>query len=350
MAAACVLRADRDTATAAMRDAACSEGRHRRENQPQAARRADGRQLLLVLRQGVSDARHVGLHRGHVSRRPAVPYDVAQQNQIEYVLDEVGCRPGSRIIDVGCGNGELLAAARRRGARPWASRSRPSRSSCAPTAGWTRGWSTIATWTIAWCGQFDAVIANGPIEHFVQARDAVEGQRRRDLPADVSDLSPADRSGFEQCESSSTRRSISCGRPTRATCSASPYHYRWGSRQVSLGDAGAQLWRLVSADGATRSVRRRRVSRCAKTVDGTHDYHLTSEHWLRRVQGEMCRAAFGHRGCCRHSLGVLARHPRQCVTMLTCMLVSQSWNWQFRTSDPPTRLLRQTWDYVPAGS
>jgi hypothetical protein len=27
------------------------------------------------------------------------------------------------------------------------------------------------------------------------------------------------------------------------------------------------------------------------------------------------------------------------------MLGSESWNWQFRGDDPPTRLLRQTWDY-----
>ena len=46
------------------------------------------------------------------------------------------------------------------------------------------------------------------------------------------------------------------------------------------------------------------------------------------------------------SLKLLKRHPRQLATMLTCMLVTQSWNWQFRPPDPPTRLLRTTWEYV----
>lgn len=27
------------------------------------------------------------------------------------------------------------------------------------------------------------------------------------------------------------------------------------------------------------------------------------------------------------------------------MLVTQSWNWNFRALSPPTGLLRQTWDY-----
>jgi hypothetical protein len=85
----------------------------------------------------------------------------------------------------------------------------------------------------------------------------------------------------------------------------------------------------------------------SKTVDCTYDYHLTSEHWLRRVRREMFRLRSAPQ-LLRRSLGVITRHPRQCATMLTCMLWAQSWNWQFRTSDPPTRLLRQTWKYLPA--
>jgi hypothetical protein len=39
------------------------------------------------------------------------------------------------------------------------------------------------------------------------------------------------------------------------------------------------------------------------------------------------------------------RHPVQLITMLVCMLGSQSWNWQFRGPNPPTQLVRQTWAY-----
>ena len=81
-----------------------------------------------------------------------------------------------------------------------------------------------------------------------------------------------------------------------------------------------------------------------KTIDGTHDYHWTSEEWLRRVQREARRLG-KLPGLVSRSLPFLVKHPTQCATMLWCMLVSQSWNWQFRSDDPPTRLLRQTWNY-----
>ena len=47
---------------------------------------------------------------------PDTPIDVAQLNQINYVLDEVECGKGVRILEVGCGNGHLLEEIRKRGA------------------------------------------------------------------------------------------------------------------------------------------------------------------------------------------------------------------------------------------
>jgi hypothetical protein len=81
-----------------------------------------------------------------------------------------------------------------------------------------------------------------------------------------------------------------------------------------------------------------------KTVDGTYDYYLTSEAWLRRVKAELRRLGKMPRMLAR-SLPFALRQPRRCATMLACMLVTPSWNWQFRSDHPPTRLLRQTWQY-----
>src|SRR5262245_26750119 len=54
-----------------------------------------------------------GIYHGDAS----LPLEVAQQNQLQYVLDEAGCTAGSRILEIGCGNGTLLEAAASRGAR-----------------------------------------------------------------------------------------------------------------------------------------------------------------------------------------------------------------------------------------
>src|SRR6478609_7111671 len=53
-----------------------------------------------------------GLYRGE----PGTPHEQAQQRQVEWLLDQVQCRRGSRILEIGCGNGRLLQTAGERGA------------------------------------------------------------------------------------------------------------------------------------------------------------------------------------------------------------------------------------------
>jgi hypothetical protein len=47
---------------------------------------------------------------------------------------------------------------------------------------------------------------------------------------------------------------------------------------------------------------------------------------------------------------LIIEHPVQFATMIACMLATESWNWQFRTPNPPTQLLRQTWTYRPGAA
>ncbi len=278
---------------------------------------------------------------------PATPYDVAQQNQIEYVLDEVQCRAGSRIIDVGCGNGELLAAAQRRGAQAIGITISPEQVKLCTDRGLDARLLNYCHLDNSWRGRFDAVIANGPIEHFVQAREAADGQDdaiyHRMFQIFHGLIDPQ----------SATRRFINTTinfvrPPNPRDLLRSPLTFQWGTDRFH--------WSMLERSFGGWYPRLGQLERCGAdlfavrtTVDGTYDYHLTSEHWLRRVRNEMLRLRGAPRLMAR-SLGIIARRPRQCATMLACMLVSQSWNWQFRTSDPPTRLLRQTWDYVPQGA
>jgi len=88
------------------------------------------------------------------------------------------------------------------------------------------------------------------------------------------------------------------------------------------------------------------LERCAKglfklekEVDGTHDYYLTSEYWLKQFRKKMLiNPVF-----IKRLAGKIIKRPYHTFVMLACLSGPQSWAWQFRTDRPPTRLLRQTW-------
>jgi cyclopropane-fatty-acyl-phospholipid synthase len=54
-----------------------------------------------------------GIYHGN----PKTPYEQAEANQLDYQLAQVRCKPGQRILDLGCGYGTLLERIRRRGAK-----------------------------------------------------------------------------------------------------------------------------------------------------------------------------------------------------------------------------------------
>jgi cyclopropane fatty-acyl-phospholipid synthase-like methyltransferase len=276
---------------------------------------------------------------------PSTSYDKAQQDQIGYVLDEVKCRKDVRVLDVGCGNGTLLEEVRRRGAKGIGITISPEQVALCRQKGLDVQLLDYKEIGEEWNAQFDAVVANGPVEHFVQAKEAAEGkadtiysQMFRTFQRVINPASPV-------------RRLINTTihfvrRPEPEDLLRSPLAFRPLSDNFHYALLARSFGGYYPVEG--------QFERCAegcfeltKTVDGTYDYHLTSEEWLRRIRRAL-RTVMGLRILAK-SLPVMARQPKQCVTMLLCMLVSQSWNWQFRTANPPTKLLRQTWEYRPVG-
>ena len=268
------------------------------------------------------------------------PFDRAQANQHEYLLDQIGCGPGGRVLDIGCGYGTLLARARDRGVRAVGITLSPEQARHGRRAGLDVRVRDYRDLGGGWSHAFDGVVANGSLEHFAQPPDAAAGRDNaiyRALFRIVHDLIDPD---------GPNRRFVTTAihfvhRPDPAAMTRHPLRARPGSDayHYALLNRSFGGWYPVAGQ----------LEQCANgyfnlvnEVDGTEDYRRTSEEWLGRVRRGLptwdgLAVVFG-------SLPTLLRHPRQYPTMLWCLLVSESWNWQFRPP-APTRLLRQTWAY-----
>jgi cyclopropane fatty-acyl-phospholipid synthase-like methyltransferase len=193
-----------------------------------------------------------------------------------------------------------------------------------------------------WGRTFDGVIANGSIEHFVQSSDAAAGRQNdiyRHLFAKVHRL--IDPNAPERWFATTTIHFVR--KPTTPIhLLRNPFSFHWGSDDFH--------WAVLERGWGGYYPEVGQLRRCAEgyfdlieEVDGTEDYCLTSEEWVRRMR----RALISPRvlKIMFQSLPVLVRFPGQFLTLLLSLLLCESWNWQFRPPDAPTRLLRQTWAY-----
>jgi cyclopropane-fatty-acyl-phospholipid synthase len=275
---------------------------------------------------------------------PRTPYLEAQRNQLQYLLDEIGCGPSTKVLDVGCGNGRLLEEIRDRGAIGTGITISPEQVRRCRESGLDVRLLNYQDLGPSWEHRFDAVVANGPIEHFVQ-------------PAAAGQADAIYTRFFRICHrmidpQSKIRRLVNTTihfvrRPDPQDLLKNPAVFARGSDNYHY----ALLARSFGGYYPTAG----QFERCAEgyfrvmhTVDGTYDYHLTSEEWLRRIRSVL-KTLKGLEVIVR-AIPTAVRHPQQFVTMINCMLMAESWNWQFRPPDPPTRLLRQTWEYQPQGA
>jgi cyclopropane-fatty-acyl-phospholipid synthase len=273
---------------------------------------------------------------------PNTSFDEAQANQHDYLLDQIDCEAGSRLLDVGCGYGTLLARATTRGAKAVGitlSREQTRRCRQAGLDVRTLDYKALGP---EWDGAFDGVVANGSLEHFAQPKQALAGQDTdiyRGFFERMHHVLDPDSAGTLVTTAIHFVR-----RPNPADLLRHPLAFPRGSASFHYAILARSLGGWYPVRG--------QLERCAagyfslvNEVDGTEDYLRTSEEWLRRV-----RQALRSRTAVKiaiDSLPVMLLHPVQFTTMLVCMLVTESWHWQFRPPDPPARLLRQTWQYLP---
>jgi cyclopropane fatty-acyl-phospholipid synthase-like methyltransferase len=273
---------------------------------------------------------------------PTRSYDAAQERQAEVLLDRAGVRAGSRVLDIGCGYGRILKTAEARRAKAWGITVSPEQVKRNTRAGLKARLQNYKHLGPEWDGQFDAVVANGSLEHFAQPEDAVAGRDDlvyRHLFATVHRVLDANTPGAKFVTTAIHFRE----RPDPRDWLKPPSAFAWGSPEFHWS-------RLTRSYGGWYPVRGQ-LEACANGLfrlvdeeDGTEDYRLTSEACLAAVRGRLRSwCALRVAGA---ALPAFVRRPVHTIRMLRCMLGSESWNWQFRGDSTPTILLRQTWERV----
>jgi cyclopropane-fatty-acyl-phospholipid synthase len=280
---------------------------------------------------------------GPDERNDRAGYLAAQRRQADYLLDQIDCGAGSRVLDVGCGYGRILEAAGTRGA--FASGLTISPPQCADNRDRRLDVHLCNYRNLFrdgsyhdWEHAFDGIVANGSLEHFVQAEEAALGQAD-DIYAEF----------FEIC-----RRLVRTGGKLATTA----IHWQYDGQMLPESMTGdPDRWPKGSLNYHMCNLHRSfggwypapgQLERCAEghfrlvaAEDGTRDYWLTSEYWVRQIR----RSLLVDPRSWPIAVRTLFHRPRAAVQMLRCLLVDQSWNFQFR-APAPTQLWRHTWEAV----
>lgn len=267
-------------------------------------------------------------------------YLEAQHRQAEFLLDQAGCRAGTRLLDVGCGYGRVLVQAAARGALAIGITISPQQVARCRARGLDvreLDYRNIFgdDGPRQWEGAFDAVVANGSLEHFVQPTDAAAG-RTDDIYHEM----------FAIC-----RRLLADGGRLVTTAIHFRRRGQFDPHEILRGPAGLDrgsdeyLFALLTRTFGGWYPEPGQLERCAAPYfalvaeeDGTDDYQRTSECWLRQLRWATFTNprfwwAIGRKGC---------KQPRDTWQMLRSHLWDQAWYWQFR--DPaPMQLRRQSW-------
>jgi len=260
--------------------------------------------------------------------------------QLNYLLDQVGCSaPGFRLLEIGCGYGHLLQLARHRGARAVGINISPEQVRyCLDRGLQVYCCNYRDLWEASdWHGQFDGVIANGSLEHWVQPEDVQAGRMNAIYRESfaiahrlLDDRVPAARY---------VTTAIHVKREVKPEYLLTPwYRQPRGSDRRHFSLLHNWMGGYYPVDG--------QLEDCAnpcflleREVDGTEGYRIANEYRLQR----MFLGLYTSPKMVWRIARALCRYPRVTTTMIECYFIEQTWDWQFRGADPPMKLLRHTW-------
>lgn len=280
-------------------------------------------------------------------RRGRLAYLEAQRRQADFLLDQIDCDLGSRVLDVGCGYGRIVEAATGRGADATGITISPPQVVAGRRNGLDVQWCNYREILAsgrrrAWEHAFDGIVANGSLEHFVQAEDAAAG-RADDMYAEFFAicrrlLKP----GGKLATTAIHARRV--GQVNPADMTGDPARWPRGSETYHAANLHRSFGGWYPEPGQLEAAARGEFTLIA-AEDGTHDYLVTSQYWMSRIKRSL---AFDPRSW-PLALRTFRRHPRACWNMLRCLLVDESWTYQFRPhgdQPSPAQLWRHTWAAV----
>lgn len=264
--------------------------------------------------------------------------------QLNYLLDEVGCtRPGFRLLEIGCGYGRLLQLARQRGAVAIGVNISPEQAKYCNDLGERVYCCNYRDLLEAneWHGQFDGVIANGSLEHWVQPEDVQAGKMdtiyRESFNIAHRALDPAVDDGRYITTAIHVKREV------KPEYLLTPWrrHPR-GSDRRHFSLLHHWMGGYYPVDGQLEDCASPYFS-LEKEIAGTAGYKQANDYRMAR----MMRGLVTNPKMVWRIARSLARHPWITRTMIQSYFIEQSWDWQFWGEDPPMKLLRHTWKRKP---
>ncbi len=266
------------------------------------------------------------------------------ERQLNYLLDEVGCtRPGFRLLEIGCGYGHLLSLAQARGARAVGVNISPEQVRHCQEQGlraYCCDYRDLGDATV-WHGQFDGVIANGSLEHWVQPEDVQAGRMNAIYQESFAIahrlLDP------HAAEARYVTTAIHVKREVKPEYLLTPwYRQPRGSDRRHFSLLHNWMGGYYPVDGQLEACAQPYFS-LVKEMDGSLGYKIANDYRM----GRMLRGLYTNPKLVWRIARSLVRHPRITSTMIECYFIEKSWDWQFAGSDPPMKLLRHTWRRIP---
>lgn len=266
-------------------------------------------------------------------------YLEAQARKHDYLLTEAGCKEGSVLLDIGCGNGTLLQCAKARGARGYGITLSETQQERCQKQGLDVSLIDYRELPNVLHEKFDCVIASGSLEHFASIDDAIHSR--------------VDRVYWEMFEMvrgllRPGGRFVTTAIHFKQRGQVSPFEVEKGPyahpREFKEYHFAMILERVLHGWYPYPG----QLERCAqglftltRETDGTYDYFLTSEFWHQEAVKNLFKP-----WVLLNIATILATFPKETYDAFRHYIWDKSWMWQFRGEDPPTRLFRHTWQKI----